>query len=953
MVEHRSAILPRATYRLQFHQDFGFADAHAIVPYLAALGISHVYASPITTARPGSTHGYDVIDFNHLNPELGTEADFEALIETLHAHGMGLLLDFVPNHMGIGSDNPWWLDVLEWGQTSAFAEFFDIDWEASARGPQGKVLLPELGDHYGRVLEAGELVLVFDADGGSFHIVYYDNRFPIGVRHYPRQLQLAMERLGGPTTDLTRLVEGFAGLAGGASEAGQATRRREAAALKQELAAVAAADPASRAAIEATVAAINGTPGQPESFRALHRLLDDQVYRLAFWRVASSDINYRRFFDINELAGLRMERAEVFEQTHRMVLRLIAEDKVQGLRLDHIDGLYDPAGYCRRLLERAAAAIADAGRAPVLESHLGAPIYLIVEKILARHETLREDLPVAGTTGYEFMALVGGLFVDPGAERSLTTTYHRFAGREIDYEDAVVAAKTYILRYSLDSELHVLADELYRLAQQSWSTRDYTLSGLREALTEVIVRFPVYRTYITAESVQPDDRRYLDWAIGHARKRSGLVDRSIFDFLHAALSTDLKQSRDYRRHDVIATAMHFQQLTGPVMAKSVEDTAFYRYHRLIALNEVGGEPDQFGTSLVAFHHVIQQRQRRHPHTMLATATHDHKRGEDTRVRIAALSELPGEWRRRVRRWATLNRFKRQEVEDQRVPGRNDEYLLYQTLIGAWPLEIGTPDDTGLGDLAERIVAYMIKASREAKFRTSWTAPDADYEAGLERFVRRVLDPQDSRAFLADLLAFQAGIALIGAVNGLAQTLLKLTVPGVPDIYRGTELWDLSVVDPDNRRRVDFDRRRDCLEQPADPAALLRSWRDGRIKRHVIARTLALRSREPDLFAFGDYLPLGVEGSHAGRVVAFARQREAAAAIVVAPRLVASLLEGAEVPLPARGAWADTGLQLPSALTARPLVDVLTGRELGRPTSERLAVAEVLCDLPVALLSSAP
>ncbi len=448
----------------------------------------------------------------------------------------------------------------------------------------------------------------------------------------------------------------------------------------------------------------------------------------------------------------------------------------------------------------------------MLEPHLGAPIYLIVEKILARHETLREDLPVAGTTGYEFMALVGGLFVDPSAERSLTTTYHRFAGREIDYEEAVVAAKTYILRYSLDSELHVLADELYRLAQQSWSTRDYTLSGLREALTEVIVRFPVYRTYITAESVHPDDRRYLDWAIGHARKRSGLVDRSIFDFLHAALSTDLTQSRDYRRRDVIATAMHFQQLTGPVMAKSVEDTTFYRYHRLIALNEVGGEPDQFGTSLVAFHHVIQQRQRRHPHTMLATATHDHKRGEDTRARIAALSELPGEWRRRVRRWATLNRFKRQEVEDQRVPGRNDEYLLYQTLIGAWPLEIETPDDPGLGDFAERIVAYMIKASREAKFRTSWTAPDADYEAGLERFVRRVLDPQDSRAFLSDLLAFQAGIALIGAVNGLAQTLLKLTAPGVPDIYRGTELWDLSLVDPDNRRRVDFDLRRDCLEQ---------------------------------------------------------------------------------------------------------------------------------------------
>ena len=944
----RPGILPRATYRLQLYKDFGFGQAQTIVPYLAQLGISHVYASPITTARPGSTHGYDVIDFNRINPELGGEAEFEAFVEALHAHEIGLVVDFVPNHMGVGSDNPWWLDVLEWGRASAFARFFDIDWEASARGLPGKILLPVLGDHYGRVLEAGELTLELDLEAGSVHVGYFDKRFPIGVRHYPRLLQLAMERLGGPTADLTRLIESFASLAAGDSEAGRASRTLETTARKEELAALLAADPATRAALEATVAAINGTPGEPESFRDLHQLLDDQAYRIAFWRVASSDINYRRFFDINELAGLRMELPEVFEHTHRMLLRLIREGKVQGVRLDHIDGLYDPAGYCRRLLDRAAGAISAAG-GDATERPLNVPIYLLVEKILARHEHLREDLPVAGTTGYEFMALVGGLFVDPSAEHSFTNTYHRFAGREMDYEDVVADAKSYILRYSLDSELHVLADELYRVAQQSWSTRDYTLSGLRQALTEVIVRFPVYRTYITAEGPQPEDRRYLDWAVGHARKRSGLVDRSIFDFLHAALSTDLAQNRDYRERDVIATAMHFQQLTGPVMAKSVEDTAFYRYHRLICLNEVGGEPNQFGTSPAAFHHLMQQRQRRHPHTMLAIATHDHKRGPDVRARIAALSEMPAEWRRRVRRWATLNRFKRQEVDGQRVPGRNDEYLLYQTLVGAWPLEIAPPEDEGLSDLAERIVGYMIKASREAKLRTSWTAPDADYEAGLERFVRRVLDPQDSRAFLSDLLPFQAKVALVGAVNGLAQVLLELTAPGVPDTYQGAELWDLSLVDPDNRRPVDYDLRARFLQQQASVGSLLQDWQDGRIKQHVVARALALRRAEPELFASGAYLPLSATGEHAERVLAFARQHDAKALIVVVPRLVTPLLEACEIPLPPAGAWKDTELQIHAELQGRGAADQLSGSHRVLPASGALPVGELLGEFPVAAL----
>ncbi len=628
---------PRATYRLQFNAEFGFEAARRIVPYLAALGISHLYASPLTMARPGSSHGYDVIDFNRLNPELGDEAAFEALVARLHAHGMGLILDFVPNHMGVGTDNPWWLDVLEWGQESPFASFFDIDWEASARGVRDKLLLPVLGDQYGLVLEAGELQLGFDAGAGSFAVRYYDNAFPIGLRQYPGLLQSAADRLGSAGGALTELAWRFGALeAGGSSRARRGARRAEAAALKAELAAL-VSEAGVRATVEAAAARINGSPGQPQSFRALHRLLEEQAYRLAYWRVASSEINYRRFFDINELAGLRMERSEVFEATHKLLLRLIAAGLVQGVRLDHIDGLYDPKGYCERLLARVAEVLprADGAPPPALDAKAGRPIYLVVEKILARHEYLREDLPVAGTTGYEFIGLVGGLFVDPGAERQLTAIYHRFIDAEPDFGEVVIAAKRQVLRYALNSELHVLAHELHRLAQQSWRTRDFTLTGLREALSDIIACFPVYRTYITAAGGRAEDRRDLDWAISQARKASNLVDLSVFDFLHAALSTELATSGQYRRRDVIATAMHFQQLTGPVMAKSVEDTAFYRYLRLVSLNEVGGEPQHFGTSPAAFHTLVQQTLRFHPLTMLASATHDHKRGEDVRARLNA------------------------------------------------------------------------------------------------------------------------------------------------------------------------------------------------------------------------------------------------------------------------------------------------------------------------------
>jgi (1->4)-alpha-D-glucan 1-alpha-D-glucosylmutase len=942
--------VPSATYRLQFHQDFGFDDARRVIAYLARLGVSHVYASPLTMARPGSTHGYDVIDFNRLNPELGDEAAFDALITELHAHGMGLVLDFVPNHMGVGSDNPWWLDVLEWGPVSPYATFFDIDWEASARGVRGKITLPVLGDQYGKVLEAGDLKLQFDATEGVFHVAYFDQRFPISARKYFQLLHTTASLLDREGAPLFELAEKFRALTDEEASPEQwLVRRQQAFTLKTALAEI-ATDAQVHAALDASVAALNGTPALPDTFEPLHMLLEDQVYRLAYWRVASSEINYRRFFDINQLAGLRMERGEVFEATHRLLLHLIAEGKVQGVRLDHVDGMYDPRGYCQRLLSRVGNVLAESrgGDAPEIDPRGGSPIYLLVEKILARHENLRDDWPVAGTTGYEFMSLVNGLFVDSGATRALTTTYHRFIDQEPEFDQVVLAAKQQILRYSLNSELHVLGHEFHRLAQQSWTTRDFTLTGLREALADIITRFPVYRTYITEDSVQPEDRRDLDWAVSRARRETALVDHTVFDFVHAALSTDLVGTRGYERADVIATAMHFQQLTGPVMAKSLEDTAFYRYYRLASLNEVGGDPSNFGVSPAAFHHLMNQQQQRLPASMLATATHDHKRGEDVRARINVLSELPLEWRRQATRWARFNRFRWRDLDGQRVPSRNDEYLLYQVLIGAWPFEIDTPDHPGLAAFAERIVTYMMKAAREAKQETSWTAPNDAYESGMERFVRRILDPHDGRTFITDLLAFQARTALIGAVNGLAQTLLKLTAPGVPDIYQGCELWDLSLVDPDNRRPVDFALRERLLAPSAEPAELLSDWRSGRIKQHVVHHALALRHARPALFA-GSYVSLETTGPHADRIVAFARKGLDEALVTIVPRLVAPLLTGAEAPLPRPGTWADTHIVLPPDLRGS-LHNPLTGTTI-EPTPDGLAAADVLADLPVALLTT--
>ncbi len=950
--------VPRATYRLQFNKDFRFEDARRLVPYLASLGISHVYASPLMMARAGSTHGYDIVDHGRLNPEIGDQREFDALVADLHRHDMGLILDFVPNHMGIGPDNPWWVDVLEWGESSPRATYFDIDWQPPESSLAGKVLLPVLGDHYGLVLERGELQIRFDSERGTFAVWYFDNSFPVGPKDYPWILQRAATESADSAPKLRPLVEDFREcLRLGRGKAQKTARREGVSALKGRLAREAATSREAQKAISDALAVLNGNPDDPGSFDLLHGLLERQAYRLAFWRVAAHEINYRRFFDINDLAGLRMEQPELFDASHRLIRDMILEGKIQGLRLDHVDGMRDPKQYFERLQSLADPQHAGTASRQVSSSEPErghrAPFYVLVEKILAPHETLRADWPVSGTTGYEFMNQVGGLFVDPAAERGLTRCYERFIGRRLDFEEMVIEAKRLIMRETLASELNVLANALNRLAKRNRNTRDYSLIALRAALVEVVANFPVYRSYVTNSGLSPEDRRDIDWAIGRAQKTARTPDSSIYGFLREVLTLDLpsRARSSYRRREVLDVASKCQQYTGPVMAKAMEDTSFYRYFRLVSLNEVGGEPTRFGIEPNAFHGANERRLQDHPHCMIATATHDHKRGEDMRARLHVLSEVHRDWAKHVHRWARLNRRKKRSSDLGPAPSSNDEYLLYQTIVGAWPLDLSGPEYLGIDAFCERIGHYMLKAVREAKARTSWAAPAEDYESALTQFVERVLDPTQSGPFLNELHQFVNDIAPAGAVNGLAQTLLKLTCPGVPDVYQGTELWDFSLVDPDNRRPVDYEFRSARLHDFNEPSVAdqrIRSWRDGRVKAFVIERALAARRRDPDLFAAGAYRPLEIAGAMANRIVCFARTMGHRSVIVVVPRLVSPMLNGEDLPLP-RG-WSDTRVRVPQALLrGHILVDALTGDEISPPPDGQLQVGSLLQGFPVSLI----
>ncbi|MDA8128852.1 MAG: malto-oligosyltrehalose synthase [Betaproteobacteria bacterium] len=959
--------IPRATYRLQMNRDFTLRQATALLSYLDELGVSHCYLSPILKARPGSRHGYDIIDHSSLNPEIASAEDVEQFVGGLRRRHMGQIMDIVPNHMGVmGADNAWWLDVLENGPASRFAGHFDIDWYAFSGEAPGRVLLAVLGGHYGSVLEAGELRLAFDPEEGSFSVFYFEHRFPVDPREYPRILAHGLERLQSRVGADNPLFLEFQSLITAlghlpprdrADADAVAERARDKEVHKRHLAALYGGSADLAQFIDENVAEFNGAPDDA-NFDLMHALLQAQAYRPAFWRVAADEINYRRFFDINDLAALRMGNPAVFEATHRLVRELLARGYVNGLRIDHPDGLYAPKEYFDRLQAMAAALSPD----PPAQDERS--LYLVVEKILAAHEHLPESWAVHGTTGYDFAAACCGLFVDAGTAERFTRIYQAFIRAHLDLGEMLRANKRLIMETALAGELQVLATQLTRLAKGDRRTRDYTLNSLRGALAEIVASFPVYRTYVAHCEVSSDDVRYVEWAVGVAKKRSKAADTGIFDFVREVLLTRHGQGRDddYRQA-VCAFAMKFQQYSSPVMAKAVEDTTFYQYNRLLALNEVGADPQRFGVSLAAFHQENLQRLRHWPHAMLASSTHDSKRSEDVRARLCALSEMPEAWRRALSRWSRLNRSKRRRLGEERAPSANDEYLLYQTLLGVWPFE--EPDAAGLAHLADRVEAYMTKAVREAKVHSSWISPDSDYEDATRDFVRALLAPEPGNGFLRDFLPFQRRIARVGAFNSLSQLLLKLASPGVPDLYQGSELWDFSLVDPDNRRPVDYALRHAALrsikvahaEQGAASCAheLLERLQDGEIKLYLIWKVLGFRREHEALFRDGDYLPLRTHGARAEQVCAFARQAGGETLVLVVPRLVGNLIAEHGLPV-GLAAWGDTRIELPPEQALAQWTCVLTGQTFAAQTQDEspsLALARLFETFPYALLYAPP
>ncbi len=953
------ARIPRSTYRVQLQRSFGFADALRVLPYLDRLGVGDLYCSPILVARPGSTHGYDIVDHRRISEELGGETGFEALSDALRARGMGLLCDVVPNHMGVlCEDNAWWMDVLEHGEASAHARYFDIDWHPPNGDLHGKVLVPLLGDHYGDVLERGELELRFAADRGRFRIGYHEHRLPIDPLTAATVLRLARERLAragaGQAQRLALLdvVECFERLPpriAWTEPAGAGTRAAAADACADALARLVAAQPAVREAIDAALGWLNARSASARD--ALHGLLERQAWRLAYWRVASDEINYRRFFDINALAGLRIEDDEVFEATHARVLDLAASGRVDGLRIDHPDGLYDPGAYFERLqrgyARRAGVALRPDGERPARA------LYVVIEKIAASHERIPTQWPIHGTTGYRYAAMCNGLFVDRSARTRIDRVWRAFSGERASFAETVHACKLLAMHHALASELGVLTAELVRIARAHRSTRDYTSNALRGALAQVAARLPVYRTYIS-DRASKQDRKYIEWAIGQAVRRSRAADTTIFAFVRdVLLGRAPRGSSAALRARSLRFARRFQQFTSPVAAKGVEDTALYRFNRLVSLNDVGSEPDVFGYSIEAFHAANADRAAHWPHTMLALSTHDNKRSADVRARIDVLSWTPAAWRLLLRRWRLMNRSRRRTVHGAPAPSPNDEYLLYQVLLGTFRESDGAADAHAA--YVERIEHYAVKAAREARVHTSWVNPDAAYEDALTGFVRGILG---SQAFVDELRAQAAPVAWFGALQSLAMLALAYTVPGVPDMYQGNECFDFSLVDPDNRRPVDFERHDALLaaieRRVADEglervaASLARTPMADECKLFVAWRLLQLRRAKAALLRDGAYVPLEVSGAHAAHLVAYARHDGDSVLVVLVARGLPALLD-APGRLPEGDAlWADTEVSLDRIDAQGVLVDRIGGRRVHAATGS-LSPSDVLAGFPAAVL----
>ena len=965
--------IPTATYRVQFNRSFKFSDAKAIVPYLDDLGISDCYASPVLKIPADSDNGYDVCDHSQLNPVLGSEDEFETFTSILSEHGLGLILDIVPNHMGIGAAcNAWWMDVLENGPSSSYSSYFDIDWHPVNPQLENKVLLPILEDQYGNVLEEGKLRLAYE--DGAFFIHYYDTKLPVGPRTYSsilgHRLDELAETLGKDNESLQELQSiltaiSYLPLGTEADPEKLEERKREKEIIKRRIASLLQGSAQVRGAIDTALREFNGTVGDPQSFDLLDRLIEVQPYRLAFWRVAGEEINYRRFFDIDELAAIRVELPEVFQATHQLILRFLAEGKATGLRVDHPDGLWDPAAYFRQLQQSYASqrtrAIHDATLNPNRTQAPPWPLYVAAEKILSKGESLPEDWAVYGTTGYDFLNNVNGIFVEPANRDAVDKIYRDFIGRKIDFRNLINSTKKMIMLISLASEINSLSHELDRIAERNRHYRDFTLNSLTFAIREVIACLSVYRTYnnATTGAVSERDQKYIAAAVEEAKKRNPRTARALFDFIQdTLLLRNLNHFRAEDRRQVIDFVMELQQLTGPVMAKAVEDTAFYAYNRLISLNEVGGDPEQFGLSLEAFHRQNADRQRHWPHSMLTTSTHDTKRSEDVRARINVLSEIPPEWGTALERWSRINADKKSGVDGELAPDRNDEYLFYQTLIGAWPAESCTAKE--FADFRERMAAYVQKAIKEAKVHTSWVNPNEAYDHAVSKFVKEVLVADPKNSFLSDFMCFHRRVAYAGMLNSVAQTLLKIASPGAPDFYQGTELWDFSLVDPDNRRPVDFGKRMKLLKElkrrekedrPSLIQNLLTQWVDGKIKLYVTYKGLGFRRSHRSLFEAGNYIPIDAFDGTRDHICAFVRRKGKAWALVAVPRLITKLLRGERPPL-GEETWGSSALVLPED-APECWLNILTGEELKVIPSEQrklLPLASALQSFPLALLT---
>jgi len=919
---------------VQFNKDFDFDAAGRIIPYLHDLGISDLYASPIFKARAGSTHGYDVVDHNVPNPELGSQEALENLSREIRSRSMGWIQDIVPNHMAYHSENRLLMDVLENGTKSRYINFFDIEWNHHDESLKGKLLAPVLGGFFGECLENGDIVLAFGEHGLS--IRYGDTVFPLRIESYAdvlgNNLTQLRKRMDRDHPDFVKLVGVLYILKNLPDSAESEDRYDQIRFVKSMLWELYGSNPVIRIFIDENVRLHNGSKGVPGSFKRLSSLLAQQHYRLAFWRVGVEEVNYRRFFAINDLISLRVEDRNVFDWVHELPLRLAVSGVATGLRVDHIDGLYHPQQYLNRLRE-------------------GAPdAFIVVEKILAAGEPLKANWPVQGTTGYEFLNAANGLFCATANADRLDAIYRSFTGLQISCGTLANDQKRLLIEKDLYGGLENLVYQLKAIASRFTHASDFTLSGFRKALEETFVHFPVYRTYISEDGADERDRQIIAWTMEKARASLPSHVHEITFIERMLMAQSMPEFGKEERKYALEFAMRLQQFTSPLMAKGIEDTFLYVYNRLISLNEVGGNPDIFGSTAEEFHAYNRNRMAAWPHSLSATSTHDTKRGEDARARINVISELPEEWEAKVAEWHLFNKGRKLRRGPHFIPDRNDEYSLYQTLAGAWPF-----GDADLPGFRSRLGEYLVKAVREAKVHTVWLKPDREYEEGFLEFLDKILDPEASGAFLASFRPFQRKVAFFGMFNSLSQTLLKIASPGIPDIYQGDELWDFSLVDPDNRRPVDYGLRMDLLKgikerEAADLHGLLRdmlaSPDDGRAKLFLIYRALKARAAQPSVFQYGEYLPLGSEGAHKDSVLAFARTFGKNWCVSIVPRFLTGFVPEGTPPL-GRDIWGDTRIRIPGDAPVR-WIDAVSGEQF-QVENGSLAVGDALGRFPAALL----